>query len=187
MSNRGSDAALIQRSRLGSKEAFGELVLRYHRPVLAVAYRMTGNTTVAEDVAQVAFLRVWMELDSLRDAAAFKSWLYRLAVNASIDHLQRNPRTLGLPEGQADGTRSPEAEALRRESALAVQQAVLALPAQCRAALILREYEGLSYKEIARALDIPIGTVMSRLHCARSLLRAALGEEQAQAERPVER
>ncbi len=177
MAQGDADAVLIQRARLGSKEAFGELVLRYHRSVMAIAYRMTGDAALADDAAQAAFLRAWTHLDDLRDPSAFRGWLYRLAVSASSDQRRQAARSGGpLPEELADGA-DPEGDALALERARAVRQAALALPEQCRAALILREYQGLSYREIARSLGVPIGTVMSRLNYARALLRAALTGE----------
>ncbi len=172
------EEALVRRARRGDKQAFGALVVRYYRPVVAIAYRMTGDGAAAEDIAQAAFLRAWEQLGTLRDDAAFRAWLYRLTVRASIDNVRRTPREDPLPEGAADPAHAPEAEALAHERQRAVRRAVLALPEQCRAALILREFDGLSYKEIAQALDIPLGTVMSRLSYARGLLRAELGEPQ---------
>jgi len=187
MSSGESDAALVQRARQGSKEAFGQLVVRYRGLVVAVAYRMTGSAATAEDVAQVVFLRAWMQLASLHDAAAFRGWLYRLAVSASIDQLRRSPQALPLAESQVGDTVHPEGETLARERAQAVRHAVLALPNHCRAALVLREFEGLSYKEISQVLDIPVGTVMSRLSYARTLLKAALGAHLSPpGRRPVE-
>ncbi len=186
MTNLMTDAALIQRARRGDQKAFGELVLRYRRPVLSVAYRMTGDAASAEDIAQAAFLQAWQQLGTLHESAALKGWLYRLAVNASIDHLRRNPAPADLSDEAADPAPTPEGEALERERAEAVRRAVLALPEQCRAALILREFEGLSYKEVAQALAIPLGTVMSRLSYARGLLRAALGPYLAYTSRSLE-
>lgn len=169
-----SDATLVRRARQGHKTAFAELVLRYRRQVLAIAYRMTGSPAAAEDIAQEAFVRAWMGLDGLRDPQAFRAWLCRLAVNAAHDALRRTPELAALAGDEPDGRPSPEQRTLVRERAEAVRRAVLDLPEQCRAALILREFEGLAYREIAQALDIPLGTVMSRLHYARRLLRTAL-------------
>lgn len=178
MPNGEPDTALVQRARLGQRDAYGDLVLRHRRAVLAIAYRMTGDAAAADDIAQTVFLRAWVQLPALHDAGAFRGWLCRLAANASVDHLRRNPATSALPDAAATGA-GPEAEALAQEQARAVRQAVLSLPAQCRAALILREFEGLSYREIAEALGIPLGTVMSRLNYARKLLRVVLGAHYA--------
>ncbi len=108
MAQGDADAVLIQRARLGSKEAFGELVLRYHRPVVAIAYRMTGDGALADDAAQAAFLRAWTRLGELRDPSAFRGWLYRLAVSASSDQLRPSRHSGGrLPEGLTDGAAQP--------------------------------------------------------------------------------
>ncbi|HOG47771.1 MAG TPA: sigma-70 family RNA polymerase sigma factor [Anaerolineae bacterium] len=178
MSTGEPEQALVARARRGDKDAFGALVVRHHRAVAAIAYHMTGDAATADDVAQAAFLRAWEQLATLRDDAAFKSWLCRLAVRASIDCLRRAPREQPLPDGVVDPAGSPEGAALAHERARAVRRAVLGLPEQCRAALILREFEGLSYKEIAQVLGIPMGTVMSRLSYARGLLRTALAATQ---------
>jgi RNA polymerase sigma-70 factor, ECF subfamily len=174
MSTVVTDESLLQRARQGDREAFCDWVLRHRRAVLAVAYRMSGDAGLADDVAQTVFIRAWTQLPQLRVVEAGKGWLYRLAVNATIDQLRRERPPLPLSPEAADCTAGPEGQTLAGERAVAVQRAVLALPEQCRAALILREFEGLSYQEIAQALAIPVGTVMSRLHYGRSLLRAAL-------------
>jgi RNA polymerase sigma-70 factor, ECF subfamily len=177
MSTAEPESALVQRACRGDKGAFGELVQRYRRPVLAIAYRMTGDAATADDLAQSAFIQAWLRLGTLRAPAAFKGWLFRLTVNACLDHLRREPASAALPEERPDGQPGPEATAVAREREQAVRQAVLALPPHCRAALVLREFEGLSYQETATALGIPLGTVMSRLSYARSLLRGALAEQ----------
>jgi RNA polymerase sigma-70 factor (ECF subfamily) len=177
MSTGEPNEVLVQRARRGDREAFGQLVLRFYQPVVAIIYRMVGDAAAAEDVAQVAFLRAWQQLAALRSDAAFRSWLYRLAVRASIDHLRRAPPEQPLSNGAAAPGATPEAAALEAEREREVREAVMALPERCRAALILREFEGLSYKEIAQVLGIPVGTVMSRLSYARTLLRTTLGAE----------
>ena len=169
-----TDAVLVKRAQAGDKDAFGALVMRYHRRVHALAWRMTGDAGVADDIAQAAFLRAWERLESLREAGAFRPWLWRLTVRASLDHLRCLPPEAEMPEDLSSPESGPEQVALASEQAAMVQRAVLSLPPQCRAALVLREYEGLSYREIAQALDLPLGTVMSRLNYARLLLREAL-------------
>mgnify|MGYP005858177451 CR=1 FL=1 len=127
MSNVQPDAVLIQRARRGDQEAFGELVLRYRRPVLAVAYRMTGDAALAEDAAQAAFLQAWAQLASLRESAAFKGWLYRLAVNASIDHRRRSRATEPLGEDAAAGAPSPAGPGPRPDPGRPGGRALLAI------------------------------------------------------------
>jgi RNA polymerase sigma-70 factor (ECF subfamily) len=171
------EAILLARSRAGDKEAFGMLAQRYCSFAVGVAYRMTGNSQLAEDLAQEAFIKAWRKLPQFRGDCSFRVWLGRIVTNTTLDYLRRqNPEqpldeTL-LPAGPAED--APLRHLEREEMRQLVRQAVLSLPAQCRVALILREYEGLSYREIAETLDIPMGTVMSRLHYARQLLRERL-------------
>jgi RNA polymerase sigma-70 factor (ECF subfamily) len=171
------EAILLARSRAGDKEAFGMLAQRYCSFAVGVAYRMTGNSQLAEDLAQEAFIKAWRKLPQFRGDCSFRVWLGRIVTNTTLDYLRRqNPEQpldetlLPAPSAEEAPLRHLEREEMRQ----LVRQAVLSLPAQCRVALILREYEGLSYREIAETLDIPMGTVMSRLHYARQLLRERL-------------
>jgi RNA polymerase sigma-70 factor (ECF subfamily) len=166
---------LIRHARRGDREAFGRLVYRYREGAVNVVYRMCGDAQLAEDAAQDAFIRAWEALPRYRHRGTFKAWLYRIALNCARDALRRRRPTADvdlLP--MTSDAPGPERQMLRRERAALVQKAVLQLPDASRAALILREYEGLSYKEIAQTLDLPLGTVMSRLHYARSRLREIL-------------
>jgi RNA polymerase sigma-70 factor (ECF subfamily) len=172
---RESDEVLIRQARRGDREAFGRLVYRYREGAVDVVYRMCGDSHLAEDAAQDAFVRAWDALPRYRHRGTFKAWLYRIALNCARDALRRRRPTAdvdALPlRSHAPG---PERQLLRRERAALVQKAVLRLPEASRAALVLREYQGLSYREIAEALDLPMGTVMSRLHYARLRLREML-------------
>ncbi len=169
------EQVLIACAQQGDRQAFGELVGRHRPGVVNVVYRMCGDPAVAEDAAQEAFLRAWQHLGRYNPRFAFRSWVYRLALNAAVDALRRERPTTAL-EAQplVSSDESPEARLERQQQTEAVQQAVLGLPPASRAVLVLREYEALSYHEIAQALDIPVGTVMSRLSYARGLLRQAL-------------
>jgi len=171
-----AESRLIARSVAGDKDAFGALVQRYQRFACSVVYRMTGRPELAEDLAQEAFVRAWLHLANFRGESQFRTWLGRIVTNATIDYLRANKVDLALDERLPARGEPLPAQAMRSEVEETVRRAVLALPEESRAALILREYEGLSYKEIAGALDIPIGTVMSRLNYARTRLREMLGE-----------
>lgn len=166
---------LIAHAQQGDKRAFGELVLRHRQGVINVVYRMCGDANLAEDVAQDAFVRAWQHLHNYQPQSPFRNWVYRIAANAALDALRRDKETANVDDlrlaAPEDG---PEAAAENKERAEAVQKAVLALPPASRAALVLREYEGLRYQEIADVLGIPIGTVMSRLNYARSQMLEAL-------------
>jgi RNA polymerase sigma-70 factor (ECF subfamily) len=170
-----TDQELIRAARRGDRRAYGELVLRYRERVVAVVYRTCGDPHLAEDAAQEAFLRGWQKLSSYRVGTSFPSWLYRIAVNASRDVLRRRQPTADVANVPlTDPQVGPEAALVQKERGERVREAVLALPPASRVTLVLREYEGLSYREIAEVLDVPTGTVMSRLHYARTRLREML-------------
>lgn len=145
-----------------------------------MVYRMCGDMGLAEDAAQDAFIQAWLHLPSFRPGTSLRNWLYRIAVNAALDVIRRGPKqpfanleTLSMPDPQA----GPEAVLLQKERTLAVQKAILSLTEASRAVLVLREYGGFSYQEIAAALDIPLGTVMSRLNYARDRLKELLAPQ----------
>jgi RNA polymerase sigma-70 factor (ECF subfamily) len=172
-----TETALIEKAQTGDRNAYGELVRQHHPGVVNVVYRMCGDPELAEDAAQEAFLQAWLHLPAFRPGTSFRNWIYRIAVNAALDSLRRAPKkpfadfeTLELTDPQV----GPEAALLQKERTLIVQQAILSLAETSRAVLVLREYGGLSYQEIAAALDIPLGTVMSRLNYARDRLKDLL-------------
>ena len=165
----------IARAQQGDGQAFGELVEQHRQGVLNVVYRMCGDPQLAEEAAQEAFLRAWQSLRRYNPKFAFRNWVYRIALNIAIDVLRRRTETAVIEdEIPAADTEGPEATVERQEQAEQVRQAVLHLPPASRAVLILREYEDMTYQEIADALDIPIGTVMSRLNYARGQVRQSL-------------
>jgi RNA polymerase sigma-70 factor (ECF subfamily) len=175
-----SDAELVSRAQSGDRNAFSELVHKHARGVMNVVYRMCGDTLIAEDAAQETFIRAWQNLLSYRPQTPIRSWLYRIAFNAGMDMLRKEKRILpnDIEEmNLADERPGPEFLVSQRERTVLVQQAVLSLPDASRAVLVLREYEGMSYHEIADALDIPIGTDMSRLNYARKALKEKLEPE----------
>lgn len=168
---------LVFLAQQGDRNAFGELVRRHYQGVVRVVYRMCGDTALAEDATQEAFIRAWVNLPSFQPSAPLRSWLYRIAINAALDVLRRKPEE-SLEENQvtmiADQAAGPETALIEKERVALVQQAVKNLPEAARSVLVLREYGDLSYQEIAKVLDIPIGTVMSRLNYARNRLRELL-------------
>ena len=174
------DRDLVFASLHGDRQAFGELVNRYWEGTVGVVYRMTANQQEAEEAAQEAFFSAWQRLRSYKPQFSFRNWIFSIAVHAALDRLRREklrqePEAVDidlLPIESPGG--GPEAELEAGQRAEKVQQAVMALPPASRAVLVLREYEGLSYQEISAALDIPVGTVMSRLNYARTTLRHSL-------------
>jgi len=171
----GIECEWIARAQQGDRQAFAELVQRYRAGVVNVVYRMCGDADLAEDAAQEAFIRVWQHLPRYQPRSSFRNWVYRIATNVALDVLRRERDATDIEIVPLVAAQSnPEAAVERSERADRVRQAVLALAPASRAVLILREYEALSYKEIAETLDIPMGTVMSRLNYARTQLRETL-------------
>lgn len=170
-----TESNLISQAQRGNRGAFSELVRLHRIGVINVVYRMSGDAQFAEDVAQEAFLRAWTNLHNYKPTSPFKNWLLRIATNAALDQIRRERETVTLESVQLNSAEpSPEAAFAQKEVDVQVQQAILELPPASRAVLVLREFEGLSYKEIADSLGIPLGTVMSRLNYARSSLRQKL-------------
>jgi RNA polymerase sigma-70 factor (ECF subfamily) len=170
-----TDQELVSAALQGDRSAFGELVNRYREGAVAVVYHMTADPQLAEEAAQEAFIRAWQRLYSYKPQFSFRSWITSIAVHAALDELRGASKAMDIDQLplEAPGGK-PEAELEAKERRVQVQRAVLALPPASRAVLVLREYESLSYQEIAAALDIPVGTVMSRLNYARGQLRQAL-------------
>lgn len=175
--NTETEMELIIKAQSGDRNAYGELVRHHHPGVINVVYRMCGDVELAQDAAQDAFIQAWLHLPTFRPGTSLRNWLYRIAINAALDVLRRDTKingtdldTLSMPDPQA----GPETVLLQKERAVAVQQAIRTLTEASRSVLVLREYGGLSYEEIAAALDIPLGTVMSRLSYARHQLKQSL-------------
>ena len=171
------ETELVASAQNGDRNAFSELVRMHAQGVLNVVYRMCGDEQLAEDAAQETFIRAWQNLSAYRPQTSLRNWLYRIAVNAATDMIRRERRILPNDIEEMNLTDdSPRIESLvtQHEQAMIVQKAVLSLPEASRAVLVLREYEGLSYHEISSALDIPVGTVMSRLNYARNVLKMML-------------
>lgn len=176
-----SDEALAQRA-LTDRDAFSELVSRYADRIFNLAYRMTGNRTEAEDMAQDAFLRAYRGLASFKPGNPFGAWLYRIAVNVCLSQRrQNNPAAEPIDESEAaDPAPAVDDVAERREVQATVQQAILSLPPNYRAVVILYHLEDRSYEDIATMLDLPINTVRTHLHRGRAMLRERLAASREQ-------
>lgn len=173
-----AEADLLARARGGSLHAFEEIVRRYQRRVYAVALRIVRRHEVADDVAQEAFMRAHQALSTFDLGRPFGPWISRIAANLAVNHV-RSPeaREDPLPEGHAEtpaAGQGPLDLVLEAEARQALERALDLLPAEQRAVFALRTFEELSYREIAEALGISPGTVMSRLSRAREKLREAL-------------
>lgn len=172
-----NETELVTRAQSGERNAFSELVRIHASGVVSVIYRMCGDMQIAEDAAQETFIQVWLHLLSYRPGTSLRNWLYRIAVNTATDFIRREKHILPTAVEDmhlTDSKPGPETLLSQAEQTVLVQKAILSLPEASRAVLILREYEELSYHEIADTLDIPVGTVMSRLNYARTLLRNRL-------------
>ncbi len=170
------DTALVRRTLAGDQAAFTALVEKYKDPVFNVAYRMLGNPTEAEDVAQEAFVRAYTQLRTYKEQHRFSTWLLSIASHLAIDQIRRR-RFLALPlenvpflEWIADVGAGPEQAALEGEASDEMQRVLNALPTKYRAVLVLRYWYDFSYDEIAQALGLTPPLVKARLHRARELV-----------------
>jgi len=173
-----NELLLISCARGGDREAFGELVEQYRDNVYRLAYRMCGNAYDADEAAQEAFVAAWRALPNFRGDAKFSTWLYRLTTNAAIDVMRREKRHQTVGDGEmvdlADDADSPQETVERTEQQEAVQEALATLSEEYREVLLLRYMEELDYAEIAEVLQLPSGTVKSRINRAKAALKTAL-------------
>lgn len=173
------DGALVKRVQAGDTRAFDLLVRKYQHRIVALIGRYVADRSECQDVAQEAFLRAWRAIDSFRGDSAFYTWLYQIAVNTAKNYLvamrRRPPRedvdaedaVYGPNSERLSESATPEHELMREEIEQTVISAVKELPKELRDAITLREVNGLSYEEIAQAMDCPVGTVRSRIFRAR--------------------
>lgn len=183
------DEDLLDDARRGSRDAFDRLVIRHQDEIYTMALRMLGRPADAADVTQETFLRAFLNLPTLR-RQTFRAWLYRVAINAAHDVQRQGRRRPAQPlhddAGNVvdlpDPAASPEERTERRDQGRRVREALLRLPDEFRAAVILRDVNELSYEEIAAALRTPLGTVKSRIARGRTLLAGMLREQGAAAE-----
>lgn len=170
------DATLVAAAQAGDQTAFATLVRRYQGLVFALCVRLLGDRDAAEDITQEAFIRAYLSLDRFR-GTNFRAWILRIAHNAALDHLRAARRHPHLPLERAPEHPSQNEPALQVEQhglVAALEAALAALPTEQRAVVVLVDVEGLSYEEAADVLDVPVGTVKSRLARARVRLRASL-------------
>ena len=182
MGERNLDQELVERVQSGEKAAFDILVRKYEHKLANVISRYIHDPSEVLDVAQDAFIKAYRALPNFRGDSAFYTWLYRIAINTAKNHLvaaSRRPPKDDVDAQEAEqfdagsGLKeyaTPERLALRSELAQAIQDAIEALPEELRVAIVLRELEGLSYEEIASAMECPIGTVRSRIFRARDAI-----------------
>jgi len=184
-----TDEELVASATAGDLDSFNQLVSRWERPIYALAYRTLGRDEDARDVVQEAFMRAYRGLRGFKGEAKFSSWLYRITLNLCRDWMRRERRApiVSVPEGVdplelADDRASPaesvEDLVARREMSAAVARAMHELPEDQRQAIMLKEYHGLTFQEIADQLNCPLSTVKTRLYQGLSVLRRRLERQQ---------
>ena len=169
-----TDEELVARSKGGDADSFNQLILRWERPIYALAYRVIGREEDARDVCQETFLRAFRALPGFKGEAKFSSWVYRIALNLCRDWMRRQRRapTMQMPEGvdpiEMASERGPvesiETLVERRELSGVVEEAMALLPEEQRTAIILKEYHGMTFQEIADLQGCPLSTVKTRLY-----------------------
>jgi RNA polymerase sigma-70 factor (ECF subfamily) len=179
-----TDEELVARSNGGDPDSFNELIRRWERPIYALAYRQIGREEDARDVCQETFLRAYRALKGFRGQAKFSSWLYRIAINLCRDWMRRERRTpvMQAPEDvdlmDLAAARGPvesiEDRIARNDLSRAVERAMAFLPEEQRAAIVLKEYHGLTFQEIADLIGCPLSTVKTRLYQGLTVLRREL-------------
>ncbi|MCK4272959.1 sigma-70 family RNA polymerase sigma factor [bacterium] len=178
-----TDAQLIRELKGGRKKSFDQLVLRHQRRIYAITFRMTANHHDADDLAQETFLAAYRALDRFDERQSFAAYISRIAINLSINHLRRKKRWLKIwTQGRREVGKAllgakdpgPQKNLEQKELLHRLNQAMETLPAHQKAVLVLKVYQEMSYEEIAMTLKISTGTVMSRLHRARSRLHVQI-------------
>lgn len=181
-----TDEELVALSQGGDAESFNQLILRWERPIYALAYRTIGREEEARDVCQETFLRAYRALPRFRGQAKFSSWLYRIALNLCRDWMRRERRapTMQPPEDMdlmdmaaaTEPSESIEDLVARRDMTRLVEQAMTHLPEEQRTAIVLKEYHGLTFQEIADVVGCPLSTVKTRLYQGLTVLRRELAK-----------
>jgi RNA polymerase sigma-70 factor (ECF subfamily) len=179
-----TDEELVARSIRGDADSFNQLILRWERPIYALAYRTIGREEDARDLVQETFLRAFRALPGFRGQAKFSSWLYRIALNLCRDWIRRERRTpvVQPPEGvdvldmaaTVEPSESLDDVVARRDTARLVEALMASLPEEQRTAIVLKEYHGLTFQEIADLVGCPLSTVKTRLYQGLTVLRREL-------------
>jgi RNA polymerase sigma-70 factor (ECF subfamily) len=181
-----SDEILVAKCQEGDKQAFELLIKKYQRRIFHLIYRITQDPAVVESLAQDVFLKAYRSISSFRGSSRFYTWLYRIAVNTSLSYIKkesvgenREKRVdfdLHASNLAVDSMRveDPEELLMRKEFFSHLVGSLRRLPEELRTAVVLREFTGLNYEEIAEVMEIPLGTVRSRIFLARSRLREML-------------
>jgi len=170
------EKVLVQRSKEGDQEAFSALVNKYKTKVFRLAFSLTHDQDIADDLAQEAFIRAYLSLPKFKQKSEFGTWLYRITVNHTMDYLRKKTRRKEVPLedfaiSQGEETLTPEKDKEEEQKRTILYRSLDELPEKYRVILTLRDRQGFSYAEIAKILKVSPGTVDSRLHRAREMLR----------------
>lgn len=184
--NEQLDEELVLRVQQGDKAAYDLLVLKYQHKIIQLVNRYVKDPNDAQDVAQEAFIKAYRALGNFRGESAFFTWLYRIAINTAKNYLMSRSRRSADSQvdvqdaeqiekaPQLQGMETPERLLLNQEIVETIKTAIAKLPEEMRIAIMLREFEGMSYEEIAQAMDCPVGTVRSRIFRAREAIDSKL-------------
>jgi RNA polymerase sigma-70 factor (ECF subfamily) len=179
-SNEISNSELVKKSQLGDRSAFEQLVLRHQELVFSLAYKLTGNREMANDVAQEAFIRAWKAIEKFRGDSTFSTWIYRITVNTAwtLRKKAKKHNTLNIDDTYEpiviDEKKDPEMVAINSDLSSVLSKALNNLPVEQRIIVELKNIEGRSHKEIADYLDISVTAAKVRLHRAHQKLRQIL-------------
>jgi RNA polymerase sigma-70 factor (ECF subfamily) len=173
---KADDQAIVRECRKGNRKAFARLVDRYQKPIFNAARRLVNDDDDAQDITQNVFLKVFDNLERYDPRHKFYSWLFRIAVNESLDLLQRRGRQQAIDEEPASPDRNPEDSTRSAELSGMIQDALMDMKTDHRTVIVLRHFQQFSYRDMAELLDIPEKTVKSRLFTARRILRDRLVE-----------
>ncbi|HAL56930.1 MAG TPA: RNA polymerase sigma factor RpoE [Bacteroidetes bacterium] len=168
------DAVLVQRFLRGDQGAFEALLDRYQKPIFNAALRITNNSDDAADITQVVFIKAYEKLQSYNSKYKFFSWLYRIAINESLNYLQGRRQLEQIDDELPSSDQTPEQSIDREEIQEQIEAALLELSLDYRIAIVLCHLQGLSYREAGYVLDVPEKTVKSRLFTARKLMKDIL-------------
>jgi RNA polymerase sigma-70 factor (ECF subfamily) len=180
------DEELVLRVQQGDKSAYDLLVIKYQHRIIQLVNRYIKDPSDAQDVAQEAFIKAYRALGNFRGESAFYTWLYRIAINTAKNYLMSRSRRSADAQvdvldaeqiekaPQLQGMETPERQLLNEEIVETIKTAIAKLPEEMRVAIMLREFEGMSYEEIAQAMDCPVGTVRSRIFRAREAIDSKL-------------
>ncbi|MGR9088084.1 MAG: RNA polymerase sigma factor RpoE [Gammaproteobacteria bacterium] len=180
------DEELVLRVQQGDKSAYDLLVIKYQHKIIQLVNRYVKDPIDAQDVAQEAFIKAYRALGNFRGESAFFTWLYRIAINTAKNYLMSRSRRSADSQvdvqdaeqiekaPQLQGLETPERQLLNQEIVETIKTAIAKLPEEMRIAIMLREFEGMSYEEIAQAMDCPVGTVRSRIFRAREAIDSKL-------------